>query len=340
MPLTLETQWQLQQDQRRRVVRFMLLVLLALVVLLIGLSFWLTQPLLTTQNSGPGPIVDPARLEAMVRRLSVDFIPRDSGHPENLAKVSDYIKEQFQQSGARVVTQPYLIEGKSYQNIIGHFGPDAGERIVIGAHYDTAGPLPGADDNASGIAGLLELARLLSKEQLKIHIELVAFTLEEPPFFRTNKMGSAIHADSLRKENVAVKVMISLEMIGYFSDAPESQQFPATLLQLFYPSTGNYVAVVGRMSEGLIVRRIKSSMRSAMPLPVYSISAPSIIPGIDFSDQLNYWNAGYNAVMITDTAFYRNHNYHTANDTADTLDYQRMAIVVEGVFKAVMDLSK
>ena len=133
--------------------------------------------------------------------------------------------------------------------------------------------------------------------------------------------------------------MLSLEMIGYFSDERGSQHFPAGILSAFYPSTGNFIGVVGRVSDGLLARRVKSVMSQAAPLPAYSISAPSVIQGIDFSDQLNYWHAGYKAVMITDTAFYRNLNYHTQRDTPEKLDYKRMAMVVEGVYAAVTDLS-
>jgi Zn-dependent M28 family amino/carboxypeptidase len=171
-------------------------------------------------------------------------------------------------------------------------------------------------------------------------VELVAFSLEEPPYFRTTGMGSSVHAVSLSKQNVRVRAMFSLEMLGCFSDAPNSQHFPIGVLSAFYPSTGNYIAVVGRLSDGLLVRRTKAAMRNAAPLPVYSINAPQFIPGIDFSDQLNYWHAGYGAVVITDTAFYRNRNYHTAQDTAEKLDYKRMAMVVEGVYAAVMDLAR
>jgi hypothetical protein len=129
-------------------------------------------------------------------------------------------------------------------------------------------------------------------------------------------------------------------MIGYFSDAPGSQHFPVGLLGVLYPSTGNFIAVVGRVSDGLLVRQVKKAMSNAAPLPVHSINAPSFIPGVDFSDQLNYWHAGYGAMMITDTAFYRNRNYHTALDTAEKLDYKRMAMVVEGVYAAVSELSR
>jgi Zn-dependent M28 family amino/carboxypeptidase len=186
---------------------------------------------------------------------------------------------------------------------------------------------------------LIELARLLGAQPPAMRVELVAFSTEEPPYFRTTGMGSSVHAESLRKANVNVRAMLSLEMIGYFSDAGGSQHFPAGILAAFYPSTGNYIGVAGRVSDGLLARRVKKAMSNAAPLPVYAISAPSFIPGIDFSDQLNYWNAGYDALMITDTAFYRNRNYHTANDTAEKLDYKRMALVVEGVYAAVTELS-
>lgn len=153
-------------------------------------------------------------------------------------------------------------------------------------------------------------------------------------------MGSSVHAQSLRQQNVRVRAMFSLEMIGCFSDAPNSQRFPAGVLGAFYPSTGNFIGVVGRLRDWSLVRRTKAAMRNASPLPVYSVNAPIFVAGVDFSDQLNYWHAGYDALMITDTAFYRNRNYHTAQDTEEKLDYQRMAMVVEGVYAAVIDLSR
>ena len=333
---SLESHWQSQAERHRRIIRLMLFVLLAFVLVLIASWFWVTQPLILSSKPNNERNVDPARLEAHVRKLSVELGPRDESHFENLDRVAVYIKDEFQQTGANVFEQPYRVEGKSYRNVIAQLGPDSVERIVVGAHYDTAGPLPGADDNASGVAGLIELAHLLSQQQLKTRVELVAFTLEEPPYFRTTGMGSSVHAESLRKQNVRVRAMISLEMIGYFSDLPNSQKFPAAFLQAFYPSQGNFIGVVGRVSEGLLARRVKAAMSAASPLPVYSISAPSLIPGVDFSDQLSYWNAGYSAIMITDTAFYRNHNYHTEHDTAEKLDYKRMGMVVEGVFAAVV----
>ena len=318
----------------------MLLVVLIFILLLIGLWFWVTQPLLSKARPNPVRTVDPSRLQAHVRKLSVELAPRDESHIENLDRVASYIKNEFSQTTTFVSEQAYRVQGRSYRNVIAQFGPESDERLIVGAHYDTAGPLPGADDNASGVAGLIELARLLGQQQPPLRVELVAFTLEEPPYFRTTGMGSSVHAESLRKENVRVRAMFSLEMIGYFSDVPNSQHFPSAALSPLYPSTGNFISVVGRMSDWSLVRRTKVAMRNASPLAVYSINAPSFVTGVDFSDQLNYWQAGYNAVMITDTAFYRNRNYHTFQDTEEKLDYKRMAMVVEGVYAAVVELAR
>lgn len=337
---SVEEQWQEQAVRRRRIIRFMLLVIFIFALLLFVCWFWITQPLLSSASPRVERTVDPARLEAHVRKLSIELSPRDESHIENLDRVAAYIKDEFSQTGATVSEQPYRVQGKSYRNVIAQFGPDSAERIVVGAHYDTAGPLPGADDNASGVAGLIELARLLGQQSPPLRVELVAFTLEEPPYFGTTGMGSSVHAESLRKQNVSVRAMFSIEMIGYFSDAPGSQHFPAAIFGAMYPSTGNFIAVVGRLSDVSLVRRTKAAMRGAAPLPVYSINAPTLVSGVDFSDQLNYWHAGYSAVMITDTAFFRNRNYHTAQDTFEKLDYKRMAMVVEGVYAAVIDLAR
>lgn len=318
----------------------MLWILLVSVVLLLAAGFWLTQPLLTQPQPNGVRTVDPARLEAHVRKLSIEFSPRDIDHLANLDRTAAYIAAELTQAGGSVSEQGYRVEGRSYRNLIARFGPDTSERIVVGAHYDAWEALPGADDNASGVAGLIELARLFAKQAPALRVELVAFSTEEPPYYGTTGMGSSVHAQALRKENVHVRAMLSLEMIGYFSDANGSQHFPIGILSALYPSTGNFIGVVGRVSDGLLARRIKGSMSSATPLPVRSINAPSLIPGVDFSDQRNYWHEGYNAVMITDTAFYRNLNYHTAQDTAEKLDYKRMAMVVEGVYAAVNDLAR
>lgn len=313
----------------------MVFIVFGLSGLLLGAWVLITQPLLPGVEEKSETAVVPARLETHVRMLSEALFPRDARHPENLDRVAAYIQKEFAQAQGRVSEQSYQVADATYRNVLALFGPDTKERVVVGAHYDAAGELPGADDNASGVAGLIELAYLLGKISLPVCVELVAYTLEEAAF-HTAQMGSAIHAELLKQQGIPVRIMFSLEMIGYFTDAPDSQSFPLSFLAALYPSQGNFIAVVGKLDQGLVVRRVKTAMRSASALPVYSINAPRWVRGIDFSDHRNYWDRNYNAVMVTDTAFYRNKNYHTAQDTPGTLDYQRMAMVVQGVYAAVL----
>ena len=281
--------------------------------------------------------VNPLSLKEHVVTLSETNPPR-SEDTDNLDVSAFYIKEQLAKYGD-VQEKEYTVWGIPYRNISILFGDDASERIIVGAHYDSFQGLPGADDNASGVAGLIELARLLSQARLKHSVELVAYTLEEPPYFRTPDMGSAVHAKTLKENGVDVVVMISLEMIGYFTDEPDSQEYPFSLMKLFYPSTGNFVAVVGNFSGFSIVSKTKRAMKSVTSLPVRSLNAPGALAGVDFSDHLAFWWYDFPALMITDTAFYRNKAYHTKNDTWDRLDYERMSEVVKGVYNAVLEFS-
>jgi Zn-dependent M28 family amino/carboxypeptidase len=291
--------------------------------------------------------VSPDRLHTHVRMLAETFCPRNYTHTENLDRTAVYVRNEFEQARGMVSEQLFEMEGKTYRNVIATFGPDTGERIVVGAHYDACGDLPGADDNASGVAGLIELAYLLGRSNLRIRLDLVAYTLEEPKLldaggdglFRTVG-GSAVHAESLRVQGAAVRLMLSLEMIGYFSEEPGSQTYPSPIFRLLYPSPGNFALVVGRLQDFWLARKITRLMRTASPLPVYSLSAPAWLKGVDWSDHYNYWKRNYPALMITDTAFNRNREYHKSGDTADRLDYKRMALVVEGVYAAVRHIAE
>ncbi|MBI3651609.1 MAG: M28 family peptidase [Acidobacteria bacterium] len=301
----------------------------------------ITQPLWSNPPpDGSTPAISSSRLQDHVHYLSVVCAPRDHEHLDNLNRAAAYLRQQFDNAQGITSEQAYEVNGRRYQNVIALFGPDTQERIVVGAHYDAAFEYPAADDNASGVAGLIELAGLLQNAPLPMRVELVAYTLEEPPYFRSKFMGSAVHANALKEQAAAVRLMFSIEMIGYYSDAPNSQKFPTALLSPFYPSRGNFLAIVGKFGQGSWVRRVKRAMRGASSLPVYSINAPEFVPGIDFSDHLNYWQAGYEALMITDTSFYRNHHYHTAKDTPETLDYQRMAMAVQAIYAAVLAVSQ
>ncbi len=323
-------------------VKFIAKITLLILFLIVSFAWFIvTQPIFFQEKIETDVVVDPIRLEKHVNVLSEKFIPRDYKHPNNLDSVAFYIEKEFSQTGGAVSLQNFEIDSTNYNNVILQLGPKTEERIVIGAHYDAYGEYPGADDNASGVAGLIELARLLEGIDLPIMIELVAYSLEEPPFFRTDKMGSAVHAADLKNSNIPIKLMISLEMIGYFSDEEKSQQFPLSILSLFYPTKGNWIGVVGDFSSFSEVRSVKAPMSGASDLPVYSFNAPPrFIPGIDWSDHLNYWNNEYPAIMITNTAYLRNRSYHTINDTADRLDYNRMALVVKGVYVAILDIIK
>ncbi len=319
-----------------------MLFFLSIGLILALAAAYVTQPLLwpTSPRGDATRRVDPRRLRAHVDAMVNDFFPRDEGHPENLRRAADVIASTFAEAGGVVSYQEFEVGSRSYVNVIAGWGPASAERIVVGAHYDTAGELPGADDNASGVAGVMELARLFSGWKPAMRIELVAYALEEPPHFKTPNMGSARHVARLRREGVRIRLMVGLEMIGYFDDRAKSQEYPSPILKLFYPSSGNFVAIVGRIGEGGLVRRFKRAMRAGTSLPVYSINAPRFVPGIDFSDHLNFWNAGYPALMVTDTAFYRNVGYHSPLDRPETLNYERMAMVVEGVFAAVREFAQ
>ncbi len=295
------------------------------------LAALVAQPMVTPVPSTP-PSVDPAKLEAHVKKLSVDFYPRSFDHVAKLARTAAYIEEQFKEAGAQVSIQDVVVDETRYKNVVARFGPERGRLLVIGAHYDSHGGTPGADDNASGIAGLLELAHLLGQSTPGRPVELVAYTLEEPPHFRSPHMGSVWHARALKAEGRDVKLMLSLEMIGYFSDSPGSQAYPLAAMKLAYPDRGNFIALVGQFGDFGLSRSVKAAMSGATDLPVYSLNAPAFVQGVDFSDHRSYWAQGYPALMVTDTAFMRNRNYHRAGDTLDKLDYKRMAMVVQSVY--------
>ncbi len=255
-----------------------------------------------------------------------------------LNATADYIKQEFDRWADTTFYQEYQVEGHTYKNVIARFGPPQAATIVIGAHYDVYGNQPGADDNASGVAGLLELARLLAGQPLKSQLQLVAYTLEEPPFFRTEQMGSFVHAKSLKDADVPVLGMVSLEMIGYYSDKANSQQYPVSALRLVYGKQGNYITAVRTSGSGKFARCFTKRFISQKLLPTKGFTGPASMPGLDFSDHMNYLKFGYSALMITDTAFYRNNNYHEATDTLDTLNTAKMALVIDQVFNTVLHL--
>ena len=258
-----------------------------------------------------------------------------------LGLAADFIENEFGSFGCTSKRQPFVYRGNTYSNIwteVRGTGGEGEDILVIGAHYDSAVGTPGADDNASGIAGLLELARLAAKDPLKRTVRFVAFTLEEPPAFMTSRMGSYVYAKDLRDGGVRVHGMISLEMLGYFCDYEGCQIYPSSLFSLFYPVRGDFISFVGNLSSRAFTREVRNAFRKVSSFPVESLSAPALIPGVDFSDHRSFWKFGYPAFMITDTAFYRNPNYHSAGYTPETLDYRKSAELISGLYKALKNI--
>lgn len=279
---------------------------------------------------------DIALVKRHVTFLSSIHPPRNFTNLRSLEQSANYIATEIGRYTKAIRLQEFKVSGRTYKNVIANFGPQQAETIVVGAHYDVCGDQPGADDNASGVAGLILLAKYLAENKavLKSNYELVFYSLEEPPYFRTEHMGSAVHAASLKANKVRVKYMLSLETIGYYSDAKGSQSYP-TGLSFFYPSEGNFIAAVGRRADGNLISEFKNKFRQHSPLKIITLAAPSFVKGIDFSDQLNYWAEGYTAAMVTDTAFLRNHNYHEVSDKPETLDYEKIVQVIQGVYGVV-----
>jgi Zn-dependent M28 family amino/carboxypeptidase len=315
---------------KRTVPRWVYALAISAIAITVVISL-LIQPFVAALPSSPPP-VDPSRLQAHVKKLSVEFHPRSFDHAAKLDGAAAYIVEQFKETGAQVAIQEVRVDGEIYKNIIARFGTAQGPLLVVGAHYDTADVTPGADDNASGVAGLLELARLLARAPQTRSIELVAYTLEEPPHFRSPHMGSVWHAKSLKAAGREVELMLSMEMIGYFSDLPNSQSYPVAAMKYCYSDRANFIALVGKFGDFGASRAAKAAMSGASELPVYSLNAPVLVQGVDYSDHRSYWSEGYPALMVTDTSFMRNPHYHRPSDTWEKLDYQRMAMVVQGVY--------
>ncbi len=259
---------------------------------------------------------------------------------ESLGKVCDYIKEVFVNAGLEIEEQKWIANGQEYTNVIGSYNKGASKRLVVGAHYDVYGDQPGADDNGSAVAGLLETARLIgeNKPHLDYQIDFVAFCLEEPPFFGTTKMGSYVHAKSLSDNKVDVIGMICYEMIGFFSDEPNSQPYPSEELAKLYPSTANFIIVVGIQDYESFNIRVHTLMAEEAQIDVQVVSYPSGDGPAGLSDQSSYWRFGYPALMINDTSFVRNPHYHLESDTIETLDFDKMTEVINGAYHAIVKI--
>ncbi|HEY0741531.1 MAG TPA: M28 family peptidase [Chryseosolibacter sp.] len=283
---------------------------------------------------------DHTQLYNHVKFLTTVNPPRNYANVRSLEHTASYIHAQFHASGVQPHRQAWTAGGQKFDNIIASYNADKTKTLVIGAHYDVCGDQPGADDNASAVAGLLELARMVFAHRPKVdyRIDFVAYCLEEPPFFATREMGSYVHAKSLHDEQREVMGMVCLEMIGYFSDKPNSQQYPSPALAKIYPSTANFIVVVGIEKYRAFNETMHRLMSADSGIDVQVISFPAGNSLAGLSDHRNYWEFGYPALMINDTSFVRNPHYHQKTDTIETLDFPKMTEVVTSAYQAITGL--
>jgi hypothetical protein len=282
------------------------------------------------------------RLETDVR--GVASRPHNIAHPEALADAAAYIEASLRAAGHVPIFHRFNVDGCAVCNIEVVISSRLGSKphaatLVIGAHYDAPDDSPGANDNGTGVAALLELARSLATVELDRRLRLVFFVNEEQPYGKTADMGSYRHAKALRDSGEPVLGMIALETIGHFSDRPGSQRFPFPF-GLLFPDRGNFVAFVGMTRARCFVFDVVAAFRSVAPFPSIGGVAPGFIEGIDLSDHWAYDHFGFPALMVTDTAPFRNPFYHSPADTPDTVDYVGLARVTKGLDAMIRRLSE
>ena len=286
---------------------------------------------------------DEERLAADLRRHVAAVAGREHNiyTPAALAASAQYVEQALAGFGYTVAAQRFKAGGAEVRNLEVEVpgGARAAEIVVIGAHYDSVPGAPGANDNGSGVAALLELARRLRGAAPARTVRFVAFVNEEPPFFKTEEMGSRVYARRAKERGEKIVAMLSLETIGYYSDQAGSQHYPSPL-NYFYPATGNFIAFVANLGSRSLLHQSIAAFRRHAGFPSEGVAAPAFIPGVDWSDHWPFWQEGWPALMITDTAPYRYPHYHTAQDTPDKVDYERLARVVTGLRGMLRELAQ
>jgi Zn-dependent M28 family amino/carboxypeptidase len=287
-----------------------------------------------------------ARLRSHVDVLAGLIGPRHLGRPKTIDATVRYVDGQFTELGDSVRHEKYRVGNSEVSNIVVERpGTDRkDEIIVVGAHYDTIPSTPGADDNASAVAMLIEVARILAGVTTRRTLRFVSFPCEEMPYFHTSSMGSQQYARNCKQRGEQIIGMLCLEMVGYYSTAPRSQQIPPSLPRMFrfvLPQTADFLAAVGNLRSIKLLRSFRRGYKRARcGLPLFSIALPELIREIRLSDNSSFWDQGYPALMITDTSFLRNANYHLPTDTPETLDYERLAQGTIGVAGALSHLGQ
>jgi Zn-dependent M28 family amino/carboxypeptidase len=323
-----------------------LVAILACLVIFVGSALFYMTSMPGKSFAGPlpplstGEVVLAGNLRKTATYLASNIGERNIIAYPQLQATATFIESWFKSLGYEVKSQEYVVQMRKVSNISVEIpgSTKSGEIIVVGAHYDTVYDCPGADDNTSGIAALLELARLLRESHPTRTIRFVAFVNEEPPWFQTESMGSLVYAREAHRKHENIVAAISLETIGMYSDRPGSQQYPEPM-GLLYPDRGNFIGFVGNLSSRGLVRKAIRVFRQTGSIPSEGSAAPEFLSGVGWSDHWSFWQEGYPAIMVTDTAPFRNPNYHRPTDKPDTLDYDRMARVVSGLREVVLSLA-
>jgi hypothetical protein len=279
-------------------------------------------------------------LRGDVQKLAGEIGERNMWHYPQLDAAADFIENSFSRAGLHPRRDSYDLRNQACNNIEVEIRGARPAILLIGAHYDSVFGSPGANDNGSGVAAMLALARRFAQKQAQHTLRFVAFVNEEPPYFQTSQMGSFVYASRCKASGDQISAMISLETIGYFSDAPRSQTYPAVGLGAFYPTIGNFIGFVGNVHSRALLRRTIDLFRKHAGIPSEGAALPSFIPGVAWSDQWSFWQHGYRGIMVTDTAPFRYPHYHSTTDTPDKLDYDRFALVVSGMEKVIQELDK
>jgi Peptidase family M28 len=323
------------------------LLVLSLVLALSGLILWTLMIWMPGTNyTGPLPALNPLQsllrnnLRRDVEMLATTIGPRNLQYPDNLKKASAFLLKELSDMGYVVERQTYRALDQNFENLIVEVPGKSRtqEIVVVGAHYDSAFNSPAANDNGSGVAAALELARSYASRQPSRTVRFAFFANEEPPFHWTRDMGSYVYAKSCKDRAEKIVGMFSLETIGYYSDAPQSQRYPEPI-DKFYPSTGNFIGFVSNIGSRELLRNALRSFRLHAKFPSEGAALPNQLPGVGWSDHWSFWQMGYPAVMITDTATFRYPDYHQETDTPEKLDYDRMTLVVSGIEQMLGDLT-
>jgi hypothetical protein len=318
---------------------------LVAVVAVVALLWWFgmrmpARNILKATPLSPDEVTLREELRADLQKLAGEIGERNMWHYAQLNAAADFIEDSFSRADLHPRRDSYELRGQACHNIEVEIPGTRPEVLLIGAHYDSVFGSPGANDNGSGVAATLALARRFANRKTQHTMRFVAFANEEPPYFLSGEMGSLVYAGRCKARGDKISAMLSLETIGYFSDAPHSQTYPSPGLGLFYPKVGNFIGFVSNVHSRALLRRVVALFREHAKIPSEGAALPAFIPGVSWSDQWSFWRNGYPAIMVTDTAPFRYPYYHSANDTPDKLDYDRFTLVVSGMEKVIEDLDK